>query len=156
MSEKNEQGQSKLVGMRRSSLKASEMNNKLDSEKLSKLKNKRNSVSWGKSNLFQFKAMKAMFQESKDIEKPTPETVEKHQKFVESRRKSIKNEFSIVKEMMKNAKIEEDEELDEEVKNNTTKNVEIGKEALNDESDSESSKSENSENSEGKDKEKEN
>ena len=46
-----------------------------------------------------------MFQESKDINQPTKETEEKHKKFVESRKKSIKNEFSIVKEMMKNKNI---------------------------------------------------
>ena len=31
---------------------------------------KRNSVSFGQSNTFQFKQMKAMFQESHDIDKP--------------------------------------------------------------------------------------
>ena len=120
---------------RRSSLKTHD-NNQLDGAELLKIKNKRNSVSWGQSNTFQFKAMKAMFQESKDINQPTKETEEKHKKFVESRKKSIKNEFSIVKEMMKNKNIIEEDEMDEEVKNNTDKNVLIGKEGLNDENES--------------------
>ena len=42
----------------------------LEQESLLKVKNKRNSVSLGKSNNFQFKAMKAMFQENNDIYKP--------------------------------------------------------------------------------------
>ena len=131
---------------RRSSLKSHD-NNQLDATELLKIKNKRNSVSWGQSNTFQFKAMKAMFQESKDINKPTKETEEKHKQFVESRKKSIKNEFSLVKEMMKNKNIIEEDEIDEEVKNNTDKNVLIGKEGLNEESESShSSESENDEN----------
>ena len=115
---------------RRSSLKTHD-NNQLDATELLKIKNKRNSVSWGQSNTFQFKAMKAMFQESKDINKQTKETEEKHKQFIESRKKSIKNEFSIVKEMMKNINIIEEDEMDEEVKNNTDKKILIGKEGLN-------------------------
>ena len=106
-----------------------------------KMKNKRNSVSWGQCNTFQFKAMKAMFQESNDIKKPTKETEEKHKQFIESRKKSIKNEFSIVKELMKknkNLMEEEEDDEDEEVKENTDKNVKIGKECI-EESDSSSS-----------------
>ena len=89
MSTNNEQAkpQSKLVGLRRSSLKSSDTGSKLDPASLLKTKNKRNSVSWGQSNTFQFKAMKAMFQESKDIEKESKKQVEKHQKFVENRKK---------------------------------------------------------------------
>ena len=66
MSTNNEAKPTKIVGARRSSLKSSDTN-KLDPESLLKVKNKRNSVSWGQSNTFQFKAMKAMFQESKAI-----------------------------------------------------------------------------------------
>ena len=116
MSTNNEAKPSKIVGARRSSLKSSDTNSKLDPESLLKIKSKRNSVSWGQSNTFQFKAMKAMFQETKDIEKPSKEKEEKHQKFVEDRRKSIKNEFSIVKELMKNKNIIDEEDMDEEVK----------------------------------------
>ena len=137
----------KLVA-RRSSLKSYDKNSQLDTESLLKLKNKRNSVSWGQSNTFQFKAMKAMFQESKDVDKPSKETIEKHQKFVEFRKKSIKNEFSIVKEMMKNNKVIEEEEMDEEVKKNTDKNVQIGHNALNEESESESQSSSGPDNEE--------
>ena len=156
MSTNNEQAkpQSKLVGCRRSSLKSSDTSSKLVPESLLKVKNKRNSVSWGQSNTFQFKAMKAMFQESKDIDNTSKEQVEKHKKFVENRKKSIKNEFSLVKELMKNKIIEEDE-LDEEVKKNTNKNVKYGHDALNEESESSgSSQSDNEEEEEDSEKEK--
>ena len=131
---------------RRSSLKTHETN-QLESASL-KLKEKRNSVSWGQSNTFQFKSMKAMFQESNDINKASKEYEAKHKQFLETRKKSIKNEFSIVKEMMKNNKNmmeEEDDEDDEdkEVKANTDKNIKIGKDALNEESSDSSSSSQN-------------
>ena len=155
MSTNNNEGKPKLAAARRSSIKSSDLNAKLDPESLLKVKNKRNSVSWGQSNTFQFKAMKAMFQESKDVDKPSKETAEKHQKFVENRKKSIKNEFSIVKELMKNKNIIEEEEMDEEVKKNTDKNIQIGHDALNEESDSESGSSSHSENEEEKEKENE-
>ena len=142
MSTNNEQNnQNKIVGKRRSSLKGGDTNSKLEPKNLLKIKEKRNSVSWGQSNTFQFKDMKAMFQESKDVEKPSKEKDEKHQKFVENRRKSIKNEFSLVKEMMKNKNIIDEEEVDEEVKKNTDKNIQIGHEALGEDSESESSSS---------------
>ena len=146
MSTSNEAKPSKIVKERRSSLKTHDPNSKLDPEALNKLKNKRNSVSWGQSNTFQFKAMKAMFTESTDVNQPKKETEEKHQKFLESRKKSIKNEFSIVKELMKNNKnIIEEDELDEKIKKNTNKNVKIGKDALNEDSESGSSSSSESE-----------
>ena len=126
--------------VRRSSLRTHDPNNQLDASSLLKLKNKRNSVSWGQSNTFQFKAMKAMFQESSDVDKKlSKETEEKHKQFVESRKKSIKNEFSIAKEMMKNKNIIEEDEFDDEVKKNTDKNVKMGKDALDEESESSSS-----------------
>ena len=143
----NEQKPPKIAAVRRSSLKSSDLNAKLDPESLLKIKNKRNSVSWGQSNTFQFKAMKAMFQESKEIDKPSKET------FVESRKKSIKDEFSIVKEMMKNKNIiEEEDDLDDEVKKNTNKNVQIGHDALNEE-ESESNSNTHSDNSDHSDNE---
>ena len=125
---------------RRSSLKAGGAGSKLDPQNLIKLKGKRHSVSFGQSNTFQFKAMKAMFQESHEADKPKKANEEEHKKFVESRKKSIKNEFSLVKEMMKKNKniIEEIEDSDEEVKKNTNKNVQIGHEGANEESSSES------------------
>ena len=148
----NKEGVPKITAARRSSLKTSDTNAKLDPESLLKIKNKRNSVSWGQSNTFQFKAMKAMFQEAKDVGKQSKETIEKHQKFVENRKKSIKNEFSIVKEMLKNKNIIEEEDQDDEVKKNTDKNVQIGHDAL---EESESSSSSGSDNEEEEDKEKE-
>ena len=149
MSNNNETKPSKIVGVRRSSLKSTDTNAKLVPESLSKACNKRNSVSWGQSNTFQFKAMKAMFQETKDLGKPSKETEEKHKKFIESRKKSIKNEFSIVKELMKKNQIIEEDELDEEEKKNTDKNIQFGHETGNEESESSSSsKSESEDNNE--------
>ncbi len=125
---------------RRSSLKCSDNN----AQNLLKFKNKRHSVSWGKSDTFQFKQMKATFQESKDVEIPNKEKEVKHKEFVENRRKSIKDEFSIVKEALKKNIIEEedDEETNDEVKKNTDQNVKLGHDALNEESDSDSENSE--------------
>ena len=125
---------------RRSSLKNSESK---PQGALLKLKEKRNSVSWGKSDTFQFKQMKATFQESKDVDDKEKES--KHKEFVENRRKSIKDEFSLVKEALKKKIIEEDdEETNDELKKNTENNIKLGHDALNEES-SESSSSENSE-----------
>ena len=89
--------------------------------------------------------MKATFQETKDVEIPNKEKEVKHKEFVENRRKSIKDEFSIVKEALKKNIIEEedDEETNDEVKKNTDQNIKLGHEALNEESDS--NESENSE-----------
>ena len=134
----------KLVEARRSSLKTSDNN----PHNVLKIKEKRHSVSWGKSDTFQFKQMKATFQESKDVELPQKDIVEKetkHKEFVENRRKSIKDEFSLVKEALKKNIIEEedDEETNDEVKKNTDKNVKLGHDALN-EKESESSSSEDS------------
>ena len=144
----NNTNQNKPSG-RRSSLKASDSGSKLDPQNLLKIKGgKRHSVSFGQSNTFQFKAMKAMFQESHDAEKPKKYVEEDHKKFLESRKKSIKNEYSLVKELMKKNKniIEEEDDSDEEVKKNTDKNVKIGKEALNEDNSSSSSHNSDNEN----------
>ena len=144
----NNTNQDKPSG-RRSSLKASDSGSKLDPQNLLKIKGgKRHSVSFGQSNTFQFKAMKAMFQESHDAEKPKKFVEADHKKFLESRKKSIKNEYSLVKELMKKNKniIEEEDDSDEEVKKNTDKNVKIGKEALNEDNSSSSSHSSDNEN----------
>ena len=128
-----------LKEARRSSLKNTESK---PQGALLKLKEKRNSVSWGKSDTFQFKQMKATFQESKDVDDKEKET--KHKEFVENRRKSIKDEFSLVKEALKKKIIEEDdEETNDELKKNTENNIKLGHDALN-EASSESSSSENS------------
>ena len=134
---------------RRSSLKGSSENKLYPNNLLKVKKGARHSVSFGQSNTFQFKAMKAMFEESHDAAtKAKKVTEEEHNKFLESRRKSIKNEFSIVKEMMKKNQniIEEVEDSDEEVKKNTCKNVKIGHEALEEESSNESSNNSDNEN----------
>ena len=145
MSTENGQVQ-KITACRRSSLKTQDTT--IDPEKLQK-KAKRNSVSWGQSNTFQFKAMKAMFTESTDLKKVPKEEESKHQEFIENRRKSIKNEFSLVKEMLaknKNIIEEEEEETNDEVKKNTNKNIKIGHKALNEEDSGSSSSSESQEN----------
>ena len=138
---------------RRSSLKADNNGSKLGS--ILTRKNKRNSVSFGQSCTFQFKEMKATFKESKDLNTNEKEKAEKHKNFVENRRKSIQNEFSLVKELMKNKMIEEDDDDEEEerVKQNTCRNVKMGHEALNEVSES-SSSSDNEEKSEDKSEEK--
>ena len=139
----------KKNGGRRSSLKMhNNPRNKLDPQALLMgLKgSKRNSVSFGQSNTFQFKQMKAMFQESHDIDKPKKLNEEEHKQFVENRRKSIKNEFSMVKELMKKNKeaIEEVNDSDDEAKKNMDKNIEMGKKELNEKSSSSSSSKSNS------------
>ena len=134
----SEETKKKILEGRRSSLKTSE-------NILQKKIFKRHSVSWGKSDTFQFKQMKATFQETKDVEAPNKEQEVKHKEFVENRRKSIKDEFSLVKEALKKIVIEEDDEEDtnDEVKKNTDKNVKLGHEAMNEEdSDSNSEMSE--------------
>ena len=145
MSTTEEKPKKKITEGRRSSLKTTDTN----PHKFLKIKEKRHSVSWGKSDTFQFKQMKATFQESKDVEIPLKEKdakETKHKEFVENRRKSIKDEFSLVKELMKKNIIEEedDEETNDELKKNTDKNVQLGHDALN-EQDSESSSSDESE-----------
>ena len=142
MSTTEEKPKKKITEGRRSSLKTTDTN----PHKFLKIKEKRHSVSWGKSDTFQFKQMKATFQETKDVEAPNKEQEVKHKEFVENRRKSIKDEFSLVKEALKKIVIEEDDEEDtnDEVKKNTDKNVKIGHDSLNEE-DSESNNSDSEE-----------
>ena len=122
---------------KRSSLK---MPGKLDKNEIMNhnANKKRNSVSFklGENN---FKELRARFE---NIE-PKKKNDEKKNKFIEARKKSIKNEFSLVKELLKNKEIEVINENDE-VKENTNKNVHVGKDYV--DSDSESQKSENSNN----------
>jgi hypothetical protein len=127
---------------RRSSFRNRKVKPHLDQTSLLKLKTKRNSISWGNSDTFQFKAMRAMFEESKDINEKSnnEEEGEKHKQFVETRRRSIKNEFLLVKEFVKNKMVEEGEdEIDEEVKKNTDTNIKNGHDALNEMSESSNS-----------------
>ena len=122
---------------KRSSLK---MPGKIDKNELMKhnANKKRNSVSFkfGENN---FKELRARFE---NVE-PKKKYDEKNNKFIEDRKKSIKNEFSLVKELLKNKEIEVINENDE-VKENTNKNVHVGKDYV--DSDNESQKSENSNN----------
>ena len=142
--EESKAPEEKKPAARRSSLKASDSGSKLDPQNLLKIKGKRHSVSFGQSNTFQFKAMKAMFKESNDINQPIKETEEKHKKFMETRRKSTKDEFSLVREMLKKNQNIIEEEQEEEVKTNTNKNIKIGKKALEEESESSDSEGQKS------------
>ena len=122
---------------KRSSLK---MPGKIDKNELMKhnANKKRNSVSFkfGENN---FKELRARFE---NVE-PKKKNDEKNNKFIEDRKKSIKNEFSLVKELLKNKEIEVINENDE-VQENTNKNVQVGKNYV--DSDSESEKSDKSNN----------
>ena len=108
---------------KRSSLK---QNKKLNPNEIMNYSKKRNSVSWKLGSLLNFEK-KFMNNEEKNID-------EAHdKKFKEARRKSIKNEYLIAKEFLKNDKeIQEIENEDlEEIKENTSKNVKIGKDLEN-------------------------
>ena len=88
----------------------------------------------GKNDTFQFKQMKATLQETKDGEIPDKDKDVKHKEFVENRRKSIKGEFSLVKEALKKNINEEDDdetnETNDEIKKNTDQNIKLDYEAL--------------------------
>ena len=135
---------------KRSSLKTA---NIMDAnEILNYSKKKRNSVSFQLGGNFKYKELRAKFE---DIKQEATNPIKK-KNFLDARKKSIKNEFALVKEMLKNNKevIEEDESESEELKENTDKNVKVGKEYEDSESDSRSQKSEN-ENSDDKNNENE-
>ncbi len=124
---------------KRSSLK---MPGKIDKNELMKhnANKKRNSVSFkfGENN---FKELRARFE---NVE-PKKKNDEKNNKFIEDRKKSIKNEFSLVKELLKKQHEEIEEVENEEVIENTNKNLQVGKEY--EDSDSNDSKSQKSEDS---------
>ena len=125
---------------KRSSLK---MANLMDpNEILSYQKKKRNSVSFQLGGNFKYKELRAKFEDIKQEEKNPI----KEKNFIDARKKSIKNEFALAKEMLKNKIIEEEESESEEVKENTDKNIKVGKEYENSESDTQSQKSEESNN----------
>ncbi len=104
-------------------------------------KKKRNSVSFKFGENFQFKELRARFQETE----PNKVNEEKNNKFNEARKKSIKNEFSLVKELLKKQHEEIEEVENEEVIENTNKNLQVGKQY--EDSDSNDSKSQKSEDS---------
>ena len=121
---------------KRSSLK---QRNPLDINDIMKYKNKkRNSVSWNMGvRSFNLDQIKANFEKEENSKKDN----KSQEKFNEQRRKSIKNEFTLVKELMLKNKGIEEIEYDDEIKVNTERNVEFGKNALNEkETDSESEK----------------
>ena len=118
----------KIVCPKRSSLRNS-TNNLNIKEYIIHKPQKRNSVSWklGKLNL---EKMKTTFENIEN--KNEKEIEEKNKKFKEARRRSVINEFTLVKEMLSKNKIAVEEiEDDDEIKKNTEKNLENGKKALN-------------------------
>ena len=134
---------------KRSSLK---MSNPINIPGLTDLNSKkRHSVSFKMGTHFSIEKVKAKFENIDNLEKK--ENTEKKKKFMENRRQSVKNEFSLVKDLLKKKNMDEIEESDEdeEIKQNTKKNIEQGKQNLNDSlssnSSSSSSKSNNSSNS---------
>jgi hypothetical protein len=101
---------------KRSSLKN---NSNLTPEEIEKLKSKskRLSVNFNTSvNLTNFD----MSKQKVTIEKVSFEP-EKNNKFKENRRKSVKNEFTLVKEMLKNTEIQNEIEGDDEITKKNTK-----------------------------------
>ena len=95
-------------------------NSNLTPEEIEKLKSKskRLSVNFNTSvNLTNFD----MSKQKVTIEKVSFEP-EKNNKFKENRRKSVKNEFTLVKEMLKNSDIQNEIEDDEITKKNTKLN----------------------------------
>ena len=130
---------------KRSSLKNN--SNILDPHKI--INYKRNSVSFNLESVKKFKKLKFDIGELKPAEKKM--LVEKKKKFEEVRRQSVKNEFNLVRDFLKN-KMNNIEELeDEDVKENTKKNITMGKEGLKSiESDSEDSVSDSHSSEENK------
>ena len=113
MSDKNQDDHNKE---KRSSLKNTEP---MNSQEILDYGKKRSSVSWKENEKLNFPEVKAKF----NIE--NKEESEHDKKFKEARRKSIKNEFSLAKELLKNNKeiLEIDE--NEDIKENTQKNEHI-------------------------------
>lgn len=114
---------------KRSSLK---MRNVLTKEQLEQFSNqcKRLSVNWDKSINFKSLKMKRIqtsFEEAKCQEN---ECSLRMKMFDEKRRNSDRNEFDLVRELLNNKSITEEEEDDENaivIKENTQKNIEFGK-----------------------------
>ena len=134
---------------KRSSLKGANM---MDAKEIMKYaKKKRNSVSFQLGGNFQFNKLRTTFEEMK------PKIINplKKKSFVEKRKQSIKNEFALAKELLKKEKaLDEIENETEEVKENTNKNLQVGKEI--EESDSEDVSSDDDKNEEKKNEESKN
>ena len=130
---------------KRSSLKNN--SNILDPHKI--INYKRNSVSFNLESVKKFKKLKFDIGEIKPEEKKI--LVEKKKKFEEVRRQSVKNEFNLVRDFLKNKMNNLDDLEDEDVKENTKKNITMGKEGLKSiESDSEDSVSDSHSSEENK------
>ena len=114
--------------MKRSSLKVSSPLNVNEIRAL-QTKSKRNSVSWNIGNPFNFKELKTTFEnETNENKSHHNEKFQNRKSFEEARKKSIKDEFALAKEVLKNKKLMDEIELEEEeVKKNTEKNKEVGK-----------------------------
>ena len=114
MSKNNEE-----IKPKRSSLKNSE---RLNPNEIMAYSNKRNSVSWKHNSNLNFDEVKAKF----NIKEKKEEN-EHDKQFKEARRKSIKNEFSLAKELLKNNKeiLEIENEEGDEIKENTHRNEHI-------------------------------
>ena len=109
---------------KRSSLKTK---NSLFPQEVDKKKSKRMSVNWNVDlkNL-NYQEMKISFNVNNESVKKTS-TFGK-EKFIETRKKSIKNEFTKVKEMLKDYDLYEDLEADRDITlQNTKMNYEVGK-----------------------------
>ena len=119
----------KAPPVRRSSLKNRNMNPKLSPFELLKIKQKRNSISWGQIDTFKFKENNPTLE--KTVKFAIEELAEeKHKKFLENRRRSIQNEYQPDKILMDKSKKLVKEIINEEVKKNMEKNMKIGKESI--------------------------
>ena len=129
------------VPVRRSSLKNRNINPKLSPLELLKIKQKRNSISWGQIDTFKFKENNPTLEKTVKLAKTEQELAEeKHKKFLENRRRSIQNEYQPNKIMMDKSKELVEEIINEELKKNMENNKKVGKEAIK-ETDSSVSKS---------------
>ena len=136
MSTNNNEAKPKAV--RRSSLKNRNLTPKFNLEAL-KPKQKRSSISWGQVNAFKFKEFSnPTLEETKTISQE--EKDEKHKKFLETRRRSIQNEF-VPSKMMKDKSKEVEEILSEELRKNMENNIKVGKDAKREAESNSSSKS---------------
>ena len=89
---------------------------------------KRHSVSWNVSiRKFNLEGVKTNFESNTE-----KKDKEKNEEFLEKRRRSIKNEFVLAKELIKNENVIEEikGENYDEIKENTFRNVEVGKEGI--------------------------
>ena len=130
MEEKENENKEPIIPIQRPKRSSLKISNQLNFKGLDNLNiKKRNSVSFNISTHLNFDNVKTQFDNIQDTE----ENKEKREKFNERRRESVKNEFSLVKELLKTKDniIEEIEESeDEEIKENTKKNIEQGKKNL--------------------------